>query len=166
MSRSYDLNVFQEEETDQWRIALEIYEADEYGTRKYETGVVYFPTPSEVVFLKESFPIEEYGYDYWVDTEQIGLSMLGYSEYSTRQLRAWIESLPEPEDYPIANKPNTIKHYEHYLIRVEHNSGSVSERKFQYWNDAHAHYVTAKFWNENAKFIRITEDGSEHVETY
>lgn len=171
--REYDFNIWIPEDVEDYqgsygyRIALEIYESDEFGSRKYETNVVYHPTYSEQQFIRETFSLEEFGTDFWVGKGDLLDSLKGYNQFSVRILKAWLDSLPDAGEY---FKNTEVQHerdiniHPHYVVRVGYCSGEVRQVKYKWYDEAKATFDIAKFWNGTTQLVRIDEDGVEHVE--
>lgn len=171
--REYDLNVWIPDDFEDYegsygyRIALNIYEADEFGSRKYETNVVYHPTYSEQEFIRETFTPEEFGEDFWVGKDALLNSLKGYNQFSVRMLNAWLGSLPEAEQYfnnVEVQHEIDINIHPHYVVRVNYCTGEVRNVKYKWYDEAKAAFDVAKFWNGTTQLIRVDEGGVEYVE--
>jgi hypothetical protein len=115
--KTYDLNIFYREEwddvnktayyTDLLTIEAYIYESDSYGTRKYETGLIFDCDEYETLELAKQFPIEEYGTDWWIFLDEV--------EIPTRRMSRILNQLPDLDelgdlspDIVVSNEPATM----------------------------------------------------------
>ena len=98
--RTYDLNIFYREEwddvqkeayyTDRLTIEVYIYESDEYGVRKYDTGLVFDCDEFETLEIASQYPEDEYGMDWW--------DFLDNFKVPTRRIARILNQLPELDD--------------------------------------------------------------------